>query len=435
MGQAGTVTQDFLSTPSHVNARMITAVMVGNVFEWYDFVIYGSLTPILAMVFFPGQDRFIAMLLTFAIFASGFLTRPLGGLIFGHIGDSQGRRKALIVSVLLMAVPALCIAMLPTYNQVGKFAPILLLLCRMLQGLAAGGEKPVVVTYIGELAPPRFRGFVCSFAGTTQIMGVLLASVVVASLTQTLSETQMLSWGWRVPFLFTLFSVFFGLYLRLKLLETKAFKQAKQEKLLHKRPVIQSLKTNKKAMTTIFLYMLFGSAAYYSYNIFIMSYLKETIGMSYLEALQISIISCSFLIVLIPLSALLSDKVGRKKIMLVGLFGFVVFSYPIYTLYSYASFPAVLLAQFCFAVMLSLLYGSAEAIMIEQVDTQLRCSSVGLAYNIAQVIFGGTAPIVNMLLIKHFETELAPSFYLMLTALIASIGVFYMRDKTGKELS
>lgn len=436
MTQAVGIMQGAIIRPASTkNVRMIFAIMIGNVLEWYDFVIYAYLTPILSTLFFPKHDPFVAMVLTFAIFASGSLARPLGGALFGHMGDRYGRRKALISSVLLMAVPALMIALLPTYDQIGKLAPCLLLVCRILQGFSAGGEKPVMTAYVGELAPPERRGFFCSFGLASQMVGVLIASLMVVYLIKTFSTEEMQAWGWRLPFLFTLFSVMFGFYLRLKLLETNIFKQKRDRNLIHKHPIIQSFKTEKRTMLKIFSYILFASAAYYSYNIFIMTYLKQTIGMAYLDTLYVSAMSSCFLIVFLPLAGLLSDHIGRRRTIFIGLIGLFLLSYPLYMLYGRAVFSEILFAQFSFGVLLSLIYGPATAMMIEQVDTSLRCTSVGFGYNLGQALFGATAPMVNMMLIKQFDNVMMPSFYLMFTAIIAFVGIAYMRDRTREVLS
>lgn len=420
-------------TRPKLNMRLISAIMIGNVLEWYDFIVYASLAPILSVVFFPQEDQFIAIVLTFAIFAVGFITRPLGGIFFGHLGDRYGRRKALVFSVLMMAIPALSIAALPTYDQIGRMAPIILLVCRLLQGFAMGGECPVVMTYVGELAPPEKRGYIGSYIIVTNTLGILLAIIVVTFLTQILSEADMHNWGWRVPFFCTLLSVLFGYYLRRNLLETNVFGQVKQTNAVHKNPLIEALKTKKLLMLKIFMFFLGGSVLYHTYTVFIITYLKQTLGMSYLEALYVSIAGSCFLIASVLLAGKLSDKIGRRSVMLVGITSLILFSYPLYTFYTNASMSHLLLVQLGFALMIGCVLGPFPALTVEQVNTSVRCSSIALGYNLG-IVFGGMAPMIHMLLINHFKTHTAPSFYLIFTMVLAFVAVFSMRDKVGEAL-
>lgn len=426
-------TQSFDS--ARKNTRLIFAAVIGHALEWYDFFVFGSLSTILAAVFFPQEDRVVAVILTLAIFAVGFVARPLGGLVFGHIGDRHGRKRAFILSVLLMAIPALTVALLPTYDQIGRLAPFILLVCRILQGFAGGGEMPVAVTYVTELATPKQRGYLGSLLMVAAIGGVLLATLVVTIVTHLLSETDMYAWGWRIPFALTVVSVGFGYYLRMKLLETGAFGDLKRRDKVHKHPVLQSLKTTKKPMLIIFMFGICAGAVFYSYNVFIMTYLKEIIKIGYEEALYVSIASSCFLMVFVALSGLLSDRLGRRKIMITGTLCFICFSYPLYTLYAGASFVGIILVQAGFAAIASLILGPAFAFLTEQVEASVRCTSIALAYNLAFALFAGTAPMISVLLIQTFKTDIAPSFYLIFAAIVGTIAIFFAQDRQGQALA
>lgn len=244
------------------NTKSITASIIGNVLEWYDFIIFATLSPILSTVFFPSSDPIVGIALTFTIFAVGFIARPLGGIFFGYMADKLGRRKAFIWSLLIPAIAAFCIALLPSYNAIGQTAAFLLLFFRLMQGLAVGGEYPALVTYIAEIAPAQKRGFFCSYINVTTVVGALLATLLVLLLNTVLTKDQMIAWGWRIPFVLTFISVLFGFYLRLKMLESPLFKAFQQKK--QQLPILlwYSLQQNMKALTKVFCFTLCAGVAY-----------------------------------------------------------------------------------------------------------------------------------------------------------------------------
>lgn len=206
-----------------VKKRHIIGSVVGNACEWYDYVIYASLAPVLATVFFPKSDKVVGLMLTFVVFAAGFLIRPVGGMVFGNIADKYGRKRAFIYSIVLMALPALAIGLLPSYDSAGRLSVLLLLFFRLLQGMAIGGEYPTMITYIAELSPPERRGYIGSYASVTTVAGVLAATITVAIITKTLSHADLISFGWRIPFFITFVTILVGYYIRLKLPESMLF--------------------------------------------------------------------------------------------------------------------------------------------------------------------------------------------------------------------
>lgn len=414
-----------------VEQRHIISSMIGNACEWYDYVIYGSLAPILSEVFFPKTDKVVSLILAFAIFAAGFLVRPIGGIVFGHLSDKYGRKFAFIRSILLMAIPALAIGLLPSYDSIGRLAPLLLLLCRLMQGVAVGGEYPTIVTYIAELAPASRRGFIGSFINVTTVTGVLLATITVAVITQGLSHDALLEYGWRIPFYISFLTIFLGYYVRLRLPESALF-AANTTK--HKYPLLDALKTAKASIAKIFFYTISLAIAYYTFNIFAMTYFTVSLQLTYITALYLSIVSAAVLIVLIPVVGYCSDRFGRKAVTLFGLGCLIVAIYPIYIGFAQKTLLLAVICQLIFAVVMALCIAPLPTLIAEQVSTNARCSSVALGYNWAQALFGGTAPVVNMYFISHFNSELAPCFYLMVTGIVSFIAAYFMRDLTGKEL-
>jgi len=414
-----------------IKKRHLVGSMIGNACEWYDYVVYGSLAPILSIIFFPKDDRIVGLMLTFAIFAAGFLVRPIGGVIFGNIADKYGRKNAFIYSILLVAVPALAIGFLPGYNAIGRSSPFLLLIFRLLQGIAVGGEYPTMITYIAELSPPKRRGYIGSYANVTTVTGVLLATITVAIVTKCFSHEQLVDYGWRIPFFITFLTILFGYYIRRKLPESIIFLA---EEKLKSYPVVEAIKNNKSEIIKIFASVVCIAIAYYTFNVFSTTYFIETLKLNYLTALYISIASILLLIILLPIAGHFSDLYGRKKLVLIAILSMIIFIYPVYIGFEQKILWLALASQFIFAFLIALYLAPLPAIMVEQVGTKIRCSSIAIGYNLALAIFGGTAPVVNLYIIKHFNSAIAPSIYLIISGIVSLIAALFMKDLTGKKL-
>lgn len=406
--------------------------MLANACEWYEYIVYASLAPILSVVFFPNDDRIVRLMLVFGIFAAGFLVRPLGGIIFSTIADKYGRKKALVYSILVLALPTLGVSLLPGFDTIGHLAPILLLLSRLLQGLAIGGEYPTLLTYIAELSPPDKRGYIGSFASVTTVVGVLLATATVAVLNLVLTHAQLISFGWRIPFVAAFVVIVVSYFIRLKLPESQIFLSAKD---LHKYPVIEAIKNSPLEIVTICGYTICIAIAYYTFNVFSTTYFTQTLKLDYLTALYINMSSMLFLIVLLPVAGSLSDKHGRIKTTLIAIIAMLILILPVYAEFEKHMLWLAIMAQFMFATLIALYLAPLPALIAEQSSTKTRCSVIALGYNLALALFGGTAPVVNMYLITYFSTPLAPSFYLMASALISLIAALAMKDLTGKLLT
>jgi MHS family proline/betaine transporter-like MFS transporter len=418
------------STPP-LKKRYLIGCTIGNACEWYDFVIYGSLASILSVNFFPEADKLASLMMVFAVFAAGFLVRPLGGVIFGYIGDKKGRKKAFIYTILLMALPALAIGFLPTYNEIGRLAPILLLVCRLLQGMAVGGEYPIMITYIAELAPPEKRGYISCYANVTTVVGVFLATLTVTLITKVFSHEALVSFAWRIPFFLASLTILLGAYIRQKLPESSLFLSEQNN---FYSPLMDTLKNNKLDIVRIFGYTICIAVAYYTFNVFSTTYFSSTLGVDYLTALYISTASVLFLIFLLPLMGSFSDKYGRKKMAIFSIISMILFIYPVYLAFSEKILWLSILSQFFFAFLVSLYLAPLPALLVEQTSTKTRCSTIAIGYNFALALFGGSAPMVNMYLIKIFESDSAPAIYLIITGIASLIPAFFMKDLTKKCL-
>ncbi len=424
-----------ITDSSAINIKKnILACAIGNIFEWYDFIVYASLSPILLKVFFPENDKVVASALIFIIFIVGFIARPVGGTFFSYIADKYGRRKAFTSSILFIAIPSLCIALLPTYNMIGKTSAFLLLIFRLLQGFAVGGEYPILISYIAEISPRKYRGYLCSYTNVTTVCGALLATTIISWITNSLSQSNLLTWGWRIPFFITFFSVLLGFYLRLKMSESPLFLDLKRHFPITQSPFIQSLKIHKFEIFKIFLAVICASVAYYTFNIFMVLYFVQEIKFSYLQAIHISFFSNLILIIFIQLSGYLADKVGRKPIIISAISAFILFSYPLFGFFKNCSYHQAIIIQLIFSIFLSLYLGALPAFIAEQIETPFRCTIVSLAYNLSLAFTGGTAPLINLLLIHRLNNIAAPGIYLSIAGIISLLSVLFMREANRTSL-
>lgn len=408
--------QHVMDTPAATHKCIIPGI-IGNILEWYDFSLYGYLAPIFAKLFFPATDYISSLLATFSVFAAGFLMRPLGAALFGYYGDKYGRKKSLAVAIVLMAIPTTIIGMLPTYASIGIFASVSLTLCRLLQGLAVGGEFSGSIIYITEHSPTDRRGFYGSWAMFSAMTGLLLGSAVGATINR-LPAHALESWGFRVPFVIGLLLGVIGLYLRLYMPETPPFLAAQKNDQVLKNPILESLKVAMTPMLKVAGLMFLPSMSFYLLFVYMPSYMAVFMHISLRNALSINTLSMLTIIVLIPWVGLLSDLIGRKPVLYVGATGFLLFSYPLFQLLQQNNFESILFAQECFAILVCFAYAAIPATLLELIETPLRYTAMSFPYNVSSAIFGGTAPLVATYLIAKFNCLLMPSYYLVVASII-----------------
>jgi MHS family proline/betaine transporter-like MFS transporter len=410
--------------------RAIVAGAIGNAVEWYDFAIYGMLAAVFAGLFFPSGNETAQLLAAFALFGVGFVMRPLGAVVFGHFGDRIGRRNALAWAVVLMSVATLGIGLLPTYPQVGMLAPILLCLARLLQGFSAGGEWGGGVSFLVEHAPPGRRGFYGSWQQVSVACGFLAGSAVSALVSAVLTPEDLTSWGWRIPFLVGGVLGAVGLYLRLRLEETPAFEDAREAGRATRSPLREVLATCRPQIAVGFLFPAAWNAGYYVILTYMPTFIARSLGYSVSEALLASMVCLGTFAVLLPFLGALSDRVGRRPLLLGATIGFVVLSYPLFLLMLNGGYTGVLLAQVALATVVAVFSGPGPAAMAEMFPTAVRYSGLSLGYNFSSVVFGGTAPFIATWLIATAGSPLAPAFYVMALALI-TLGVVLRMPETA----
>ena len=409
--------------------KSIFSGSVGNMVEWYDWYVYAAFSLYFAKAFFPKGDTTAQLLNTAAIFAVGFLMRPIGGWLMGLYADRKGRKAALMASVLLMCFGSLLIALSPGYETIGVWAPVLLVFARLLQGLSVGGEYGTSATYLSEMATKERRGFFSSFQYVTLISGQLIALGVLIVLQQTLTEEQLYSWGWRIPFVIGALCAVVALYLRRGMEETESFKKVKAEP---KESAMRTLMRHPKELMTVVGLTMGGTLAFYTYTTYMQKYLVNTVGMSISDSTTISAATLFLFMCIQPLVGGLSDKVGRRPILIAfGVLG-TLFTVPILTtLHTITTWWGAF-----FLIMAALIivsgYTSINAVVkAELFPTEIRALGVGLPYALTVSIFGGTAEYIAL----WFKSAgMETGYYWYVTACIAcSLAVYATMKDTRKH--
>jgi metabolite-proton symporter len=398
-----------LNTRQRIKA--IIASSTGNLVEWYDFYIYSFGALYFAAAFFPKGDQTTQLLSAAGVFAVGFLMRPVGSWVFGRLADRKGRKTSMIVSVLIMCTGSLLVAILPTYNRIGVWAPVLLTLARMLQGFSVGGEYGTSATYMSEVASLRNRGFLASFQYVTLIGGQLLALLVLLMLQSLLTVAQIKAWGWRIPFLLGAVAALVALYLRSGLPETTdAGIRSRADA-----GSFSELMKHKRALLTVVGITAGGSLAFYTYTTYMQKFLVNTAGMATEVASRIMTVALVIYMVMQPLFGALSDKMGRRNNMLA--FGTLVmlFTVPLMTILSRVRSPWLALMLITLALAMVSFYTAISGVLkAELFPMQVRALGVGLSYAIGNALFGGTAEAVAL----WFKTQgMETSFYWYVTVL------------------
>lgn len=413
-------------------SKVLLAGNCGNFVEWFDFAIYGYLAPVLAGLFFPEGDRTTQLLSVFAVFAVSFAARPIGALFFGPLGDRIGRRRTLAIVVLLMSGATCAIGLLPTYRSIGIAAPLLLIVCRVAQGFSAGGEYAGASIFLVEHAPPRRRGLYASFIPASAYAAFLAALAIVTGLTVGLSEPTVQSWGWRIPFLLAGVFGIVGLLIRTRVDDTPAFKAIEEANAVPRRPLSDTLRTQWKPLLVIFGIVVTDSVYYYMIWTYMPTYLSEEVGMKYEHALLANSAALTILLLTVFLAGILSDRIGRKPMLLAAFVGFAVLTLPAFMVAGIGTIGLALIGQLIFLVPAFLLDTPMSAALAEAFPAEVRYSSGALAYNIGYIV-GGAAPFVSTALIAATGAKLAPAFYIVALAVGSAFVVAFGFKETYRR--
>ncbi|MFJ2175704.1 glycine betaine/L-proline transporter ProP [Streptomyces sp. NPDC087851] len=437
---------DITVTDDQAVKRAVKAASLGNAMEWFDFGIYSYLAVTIGHVFFPSGNPTIELLSSFATFAVAFLVRPLGGMFFGPLGDRLGRKKILALTMMLMAVGTFAIGLIPSYDTIGLWAPALLILFRLVQGFSTGGEYGGASTFIAEYAPDKRRGYFGSFLEFGTLAGYVGAAGLVTALTAILGSDSMEAWGWRVPFLIGGPLGLVGLYLRLRLDETPAFQKLEAAS-AHASEAADTVEaTTKDDLTKIFRQywpsLILCIALVGAYNItdymllsYMPTYLSDQLGYSETHGLLILLGVMVALMLVISQVGKLSDRYGRKPLLMTGMLGFFFLSLPAFLLIKQGSIPAVVAGMLMLGLSLVCLLGTMSAALPALFPTNVRYGSLSVGYNLSASLFGGTTPLVITGLISLTGDDLMPAYYAMAAALVGVIAVACMKETAQQPLT
>ena len=402
--------------------RVIAAGMIGNVLEWYDFAVYGYFATAIGRHFFPHEDAVAQLLSAFGVFAIGYVMRPVGGAVVGHIGDRFGRRAALTFSVAAMAIPTFLIGLLPGYATLGLAAPIALTLLRMVQGLSVGGEYTSSMVFLVEHAPDGRRGVMGALAACGGAAGILLGSAVGAGFAASMSDAALDAWGWRIPFLLGLAVGLAGYFLRRHVMETAPPERRKRA------PMLETLSDHWRIVLGFAGLSVFNAVGFYVGFVYLVSWLQTADGIAPARALEINSLSMAVLLPVVMATGFLTDRVGRKPVLLLAcILGFVG-AVPIFLLLNQPSALSAQLGQLGLVAVIGLYGGAQPATMVEAAPLPVRCTAVALGYNITFGVIGGFTPLVAAWLVDRTGEEIAPAFLIMAAAAVTLLTVLRLRE-------
>jgi MFS transporter, MHS family, proline/betaine transporter len=420
-----------LADLASIRRRAILSCAIGNFFELFDFTIYGYFAVAIGRAFYPDGSMFS----TFATFGAAFLMRPVGAIVLGAYGDRMGRRAALVVTIGLMAAATGFTGLIPSYQSIGVWAPILLLVCRLMQGFSTGGEWGGAAAFLVEYALPGKRGLIGSMQQTSTQIGALSGSLSAALLASTLSQEDFFAWGWRIPFVVGFALGPIGYYLRRKVAETPAFERAVEHRIVERSPFLTAIREYRSRMLQAFGLSIIGCMANFIFVIYLVSYAINTMKLPAGSALSCAVVSGLILVTLTPIVGHLSDRVGRRPMILACALLNLVFDYPLFLLaVRGGTFGSLLAALMVNAVFQSLYTGVIPSILAEMFPTRVRYTGLSVSYGFAVVLFGGFAPLISTWLVQVTGNPLAPAFYIMIGGAISAIAILSMREPLNAPL-
>ncbi|WP_405445394.1 MFS transporter [Streptomyces erythrochromogenes] len=423
--------------------RVVAASLIGTTIEWYDFFLYGSAAALVFNeLFFPDSEPLVGTLLAFLTYAIGFAARPLGGLVFGHYGDKIGRKRLLVLSLLLMGGATFAMGLLPTHASIGVGAPVLLTLLRLVQGFALGGEWGGAVLLVSEHGNDANRGFWASWPQAGAPGGNLLATGVLALLAAVQSDEAFLAWGWRIPFLLSGLLVVIGLWIRISVSESPVFLEAQAKAAQRaaagveaKPPVTEVFRTNWRGVLTAIGTRLGENISYYVITAFLLVYVTSHLGLPKSDGLNAVLIGSAVHFAAIPAWGALSDRVGRRAVTLIGSVGMIGWAFAFFAMLDSKSFPVIVAAVTVGLLLHGAMYGPQAAFISEMFATEVRYSGASMGSQLASVIGGALAPIVAVALLNDYDSSVPVSIYLGAAAAVTTLTVLVAKETRGRSLT
>ncbi|UNM16530.1 glycine betaine/L-proline transporter ProP [Streptomyces formicae] len=434
----GTAADATVTDPALVK-RAVKAAALGNAMEWFDFGVYSYIAVTLGKVFFPSGNPTAQLLSTFGAFAAAFLVRPLGGMVFGPLGDRIGRQKVLALTMIMMAAGTFAIGLIPSYAAIGVGAPILLLVARLVQGFSTGGEYAGATTFIAEYAPDKKRGFLGSWLEFGTLAGYIAGAGLVTLMTALLSSEDLLSWGWRIPFLIAGPMGIIGLYMRTKLEETPAFaaeleKAAREERERPKVPLRDMVTGQWKSLLLCMGLVLVFNVTDYMLLSYMPSYLTSELRYDETHGLLVVLGVMALMMIVQPFAGALSDRVGRRPVIAAGCAGFLLLSVPALLLIRQGSLFAIALGMGALGLLLVCFTAAMPSALPALFPTRVRYGSLSIGFNVSVSLFGGTTPLVVTALIGATGDVMMPAYYMMAAAVIGGAAVWFMAESAGRPL-
>jgi metabolite-proton symporter len=417
--------------------KVVAASMIGTTIEWYDFFLYGTAAALVFnKLFFPASEPLVGTMLAFATYALGFVARPLGGIVFGHFGDRIGRKRLLMLSLVMMGAATVLIGCLPTHAQVGVWAPVMLIALRLIQGFAVGGEWGGAVLIVAEHGDAARRGLWASFPQAGVAAGSLLASGMLALMATFQSEADFLAWGWRVPFLLSAILIGVGWWIRTTVEESPTFREvAKEAAAIEKAPTLEAIRRRPRELLVGAGLKFAENISYYVITVFSITYVTQKVGLSRQVALEAILIASACHVVLIPLFGALSDRIGRRPVYAFGAFGMVLWAFAFFRLLDSGQPAMIVLASVGALFFHGAMYGPQAAFLAEMFPTRMRYSGVSLAYQVTSIFAGSLAPLIAAALLQATGSGTPIAIYVAAAAFITGTAALAARETRGKTFA
>jgi MFS transporter, MHS family, proline/betaine transporter len=410
--------------------RQVVAAVVGNALEWYDFIVYGFFSATIARLFFPSGDEYSSLLMSLATFGIGFFMRPLGGILLGLYADRKGRKAAMQLIVLLMTCAIAMIAFAPTYASIGIAAPLMIVVARMLQGFATGGEYASATAFLVESAPEHKRGLYGSWQLVGQCLAVFSGAAMGAILTHNLPAAAMESWGWRIPFALGLLIGPVGMWIRKNMEETDAFVSASRHEAAQPVSLRSALQGNLRGVLVTMGQVINGTVAFYVVLVNMPGFAQKQLGLPADQVFLVQLLAVAVMCFVIPFAGAWSDRIGRRPVLLGATLVFLALVYPLYVwLVAAPSLTRLLCVQVALCVVIGMFFGPMPTALAEQFPTRVRSTGLAVAYNVAVMVFGGFAPFIVTWLTKNTGSAIAPAWYLLFAAVLGSLAALCMIER------